>query len=51
MEKGMVAGKVQTLQELLGEPVLADDELLRRSVDELTTLVLQLQSRLRRRDT
>jgi len=50
MEKGMLGGKIQTLQELLGEPISASDDLKARSPDELTKLVQDLQSRLRTRD-
>ena len=50
MEKGILSGKIQTLQELLGEPINASDDLKAQSPDELTKLVQDLQTRLRKRD-
>ncbi len=49
-EEGKLAGKIQTLQELLGDPVTTDDELLSRDPETLKTVFTDLQARLRRRD-
>ena len=50
MEKGLLGGKIQTLQELLREPISESDELKTRPLEELAKLVQSLQSRLRSRD-
>lgn len=50
MEKGLLGGKIQTLQELLGEPISQSDDLQNRTVEELSKFVQELQSRLRKRD-
>ena len=47
--QGTLAGKVQLLQELLGDPVVRASELLRRTSDELSELLSELQERLRSR--
>ena len=49
-EEGKLAGKIQTLQELLGDAVTTDDELLSRDRETLRTELTALQARLRRRD-
>ena len=49
-EEGKLAGKIQTLQELLGDAVSTDDELLSRDRETLRTELATLQARLRRRD-
>ena len=50
-EEGKLAGKVQTFQELLGDLVSTDDELLSRDRESLLAELAGLQARLRRRDT
>ncbi len=49
-EQGKLAGSVQTLQELLGEEISADKELLGMNFDSLATLIQQLQQKLRDRN-
>jgi predicted transposase/invertase (TIGR01784 family) len=49
-QEGILAGKIQVLQELLGEPVLSDQELVSLGLSALSSLVTQLQDRLRSRD-
>lgn len=49
VEKGKLAGRVQTLQELLGDPIGSDSALLARPVDELHGLIAELQEQFRRR--
>jgi len=51
VEKGLLLGKIQTLQELLSEPITESDALKTRPLEELAKLVQSLQSRLRSRDT
>ena len=51
IEQGLLAGKIQTLQELLCEPISGKDDLKTRTLEELTELSQELQSRLRQRDT
>ncbi|MCA9189391.1 MAG: hypothetical protein KDA99_27390, partial [Planctomycetales bacterium] len=48
MEKGKLTGRIQTLQELLREPITPDDELEKREVDELQLLLEDLRKRSRR---
>ncbi|MEZ6114753.1 MAG: PD-(D/E)XK nuclease family transposase [Pirellulaceae bacterium] len=48
-EQGFLAGRIQTLQEILGVTVTTEDELLAQSRDELTTTLADLQQRLRDR--
>jgi predicted transposase/invertase (TIGR01784 family) len=50
LAKGKVAGRVQMLQELLGEPVTSDAELDALELSSLTDLFAGLQQRLRNRD-
>ncbi len=51
LEQGKLAGRVQLLQELLGEHPFTDDELRTMEHDALSALVAQLQTRLRSRDS
>ena len=48
-QEGRMAGTIQTLQELLGEPVTNSDELANRDPKQLEELAGTLQSRLRNR--
>jgi len=48
-EEGVLVGKIQVLQQLLGEAQTPAEELLKRPLDELNSLLSQLQERLRRR--
>jgi predicted transposase YdaD len=48
-EEGKLAGRIQTLQELLGDKVSSDAELIALEVDELQAQVDTLQQRLRAR--
>ncbi len=48
--EGNLAGKIQTLQELLGDAVTTDVALLSRERETLGTELTALQARLRRRD-
>jgi hypothetical protein len=50
LEEGKLAGRIQTLQELLGDAVSTDDELLSRDRETLLTELARLQARLRHRD-
>jgi predicted transposase/invertase (TIGR01784 family) len=50
LEKGKLAGSIQTLQELLGDAVMSDLELEALDLQQLTSMVVQLQQRLRTRD-
>ncbi len=49
-KEGKLAGKIQTLQELLGDAVTSDDALLAYDRDKLTAELNSLQERLRHRD-
>lgn len=49
MEKGMLAGKIQTLQELLGERASTDAEQMAADATELSARNTALQQRLRDR--
>jgi flagellar biosynthesis/type III secretory pathway protein FliH len=49
LEKGKLTGSIQLLQQLLGEPVAEDRELLDRTPEELETQLALLQQRLRDR--
>jgi predicted transposase/invertase (TIGR01784 family) len=49
LEKGSLAGKIQLLQELLGEIPFRDDQLQAFSTDELSVQLVDLQQRLRDR--
>jgi len=46
---GILAGKIQLLQELLDEEVSSENDLLQRSSDELSNMIVELQQRLRNR--
>ena len=48
LEQGKLTGKIQILQELFGEPVSTDDELLLRDRESLMAELAGLQARLRR---
>jgi len=48
-QEGRLEGTIQTLQELLGEPVTSSDELANRNPKQLEELVKSLQTRLRSR--
>ncbi|MEZ6114871.1 MAG: hypothetical protein R3C99_28230, partial [Pirellulaceae bacterium] len=48
--RGSLAGKIQLLQELLGDAVASDAELHEQSLDELRSLLGALQERMRHRD-
>ncbi|WP_145075606.1 PD-(D/E)XK nuclease family transposase [Aureliella helgolandensis] len=48
-EEGKLAGKIQLLQELLGDTLTTDSELQSKSIDTLTTQLAELQQRLRDR--
>ena len=49
LEVGALAGKIQLLQQLLGEEASSTESLLERPTDELSTLLADLQQRLRSR--
>ncbi len=49
LERGLLAGKIQTLQELLGDPPTPKSELATADLDALTTQLAELQQRLRDR--
>ncbi|EMI18377.1 hypothetical protein RMSM_04708 [Rhodopirellula maiorica SM1] len=49
-KEGKLAGQIQLLQQLLGEPPTSDTELLRQDIGTLTTQLAGLQKRLRDRD-
>ncbi len=51
LKLGKLTGNIQMLQDLLGEPVSTDDELLSRDRESLLAELAGLQARLRRRDT
>jgi flagellar biosynthesis/type III secretory pathway protein FliH len=51
MEKGEVVGKIQLLQELLGDESTATAGLRERTMDELSTILTNLQQRLRSRES
>lgn len=48
-DEGILAGKIQLLQELLGEEVTGKKDLLQRGSDELSGMIAELQQRLRSR--
>jgi hypothetical protein len=49
LAKGKLAGKIQMLQDLLGEPNTTDAALQSQELDSLTTQLATLQQRLRDR--
>ena len=49
-DEGSLAGKIQLLQQLLGEESSSTESLLERPMDELSTLLAVLQQRLRSRE-
>ena len=48
-EEGSVVGKIQLLQQLLGDEEVSTPALLQRGSDELSKLLSELQTRLRSR--
>jgi flagellar biosynthesis/type III secretory pathway protein FliH len=50
-EEGAVIGKIQILQELLGEASSSTTSLQERTIGELSTLLADLQQRLRSRES
>lgn len=50
LEIGSLAGKIQLLQQLLGEESSSTESLLERPTDELSKLLADLQQRLRSRE-
>ncbi|NLX99821.1 MAG: hypothetical protein GXY83_27305 [Rhodopirellula sp.] len=51
LEKGELVGKIQILQQLLGEESSSTDSLRERTISELSTMVADLQERLRSRES
>lgn len=49
MEKGVLVGKISLLEQLLGDVPTDAERLVNRSTKELTTLIVDLQERLRSR--
>ncbi len=47
LEKGVVTGWIRTLQQVLGQSVTSQPDLLKRSLDALHTQVAELESLLR----
>ena len=45
-EQGLLIGRIRTLQEVLGQPVAAEDALVLLSLDDLQTLAARLQAAL-----
>ncbi len=50
IEKGQAIGRIQLLQELLGDTIATEESLRLVSSDELTSTVQELQSKLRERN-
>ena len=48
-EEGVLVGKIQVLRQLLDEEAGSEDDLRNRSVEELSSLLDELQQRLRTR--
>lgn len=48
-EEGFPAGRIQTLQEILGDAVTAEDKLMSQGRDELAAMLVDLQQKLRDR--
>ena len=48
-QEGEAIGRVKTYQELLGDRVASDEELTRMTLEQLTTTIVDLQIRLRKR--
>ena len=51
LEKGKLTGKIQVLQELLGDPISTDAELISLGRDALDAKLQALQARVRNHDT
>jgi hypothetical protein len=51
LEKGQVVGKIQLLQELLGEPSTCPASLGQLTIGDLSTILADLQQRLRLRES
>jgi len=49
-QEGEAIGRVKTYQELLGDPVTSDEELLQMTSEQLTSTITDLQTRLRKRN-
>ena len=49
LERGELRGKIHMLQEILGDPPTENEDLDRQTLDELSTILAQLQDRLRNR--
>jgi hypothetical protein len=50
-QEGELVGKIQILQELLGEQSSSTASLRERTISELSTMLLDLQQRLRSRES
>ncbi len=50
VEQGKLAGKIQTLQELLGDSVSTDSQLISLEPSVLTKMLVDLQTRIRDRE-
>lgn len=50
IEKGLLAGKIQVVQQLLGDPEHETDELTALSAEHLAEMLTELQQRLRSRN-
>ena len=48
-QRGKLTGSVQVYEGLIGEPITPDEELSKKSIEELGAKVTQLQKRLRDR--
>lgn len=51
LEKGELVGKIQILQELLGEESSSAGSLRERTIGELSTILADLQQRVRSRES
>ena len=51
MEKGELVGKIRILQELVGEESSPTEDLGERTISELSTMLAELQQRLRSRES
>ena len=48
-QEGESVGRVKAYQELLGDPIASDEELSRMTSEQLTSTIVDLQTRLRKR--
>jgi len=46
IKRGLLIGRMRTLQQILAQPAMTSQELLLRSLEELQTLAAKLESRL-----